>query len=539
MHSLAAARRVPLRLLPGLLAALVLLMVAAGGRLSPRAQAASGVYLGANITNVPYSMTPLAQFESDLGKHAAIVNFWRDFGSANNTIPGAYLANLDAHGSVPMVTWLPTNWNGGDQSAYSLSAIAGGSQDSYLRSWAQQLKRYGKPFLIRFAHEMNGNWYPQWSGNPGQYIAAWRHIHDVFAQAGATNVQWVWAPNIWYQVSLATDGRAYYPGDGYVDWVALDGYNNAPSGWQSFSTLFGYAYTQLTAMTGKPLMIAETASSEATAQQAGQGQSKAGWIQSAFATEIPQRFPRLGALLWTNDNLTASEGCCDWRIESSSQAQAAAHQYIGGSSLYLGTFGGSPAALGTPGLASPVEGATGVSRTPTVQWTAASGATASTQYTAFIWDPAANRMAFQQTVSGLSVSVPAGSPLAAGHFFYYTVQACNGSLCGPNARWEGFTTQSSLGTPGLQAPVEGSRGNGVTPTLRWSAASGATGSTTYTASVWDPSASVMKFQQTVSGLSVAVPASAGLVAGHFYYYSVQACTGSDCGPLARWEGFTS
>ncbi|HZQ34761.1 MAG TPA: protease pro-enzyme activation domain-containing protein [Dehalococcoidia bacterium] len=195
---------------------------------------------------------------------------------------------------------------------------------------------------------------------------------------------------------------------------------------------------------------------------------------------------------------------------------------------------------GAPGLTAPAEGATNVSRTPTVQWTAPNGAlSGTTQYTAYIWDPSANAMAWQGTTTQLSIAVPGGSPLAAGHFFYYTVQACNGSLCGPNARWEGFTTQSSLGTPGLQAPVEGSRGNGVTPTLRWSAASGATGSTTYTASVWDPSASVMKFQQTVSGLSVAVPASAGLVAGHFYYYSVQACTGSDCGPLARWEGFTS
>ncbi len=186
---------------------------------APHTRAASSVYVGVSISGVPDSMAALNQYESDLGKHAAIVNFWRDFGSANSTIPAFYLQNLDAHGSVPMVTWLPTNWNGGDQSSYSLAAIAGGAQDSYLRGWAQQLHAYGKPILIRFAHEMNGTWYPQWSGDPAAYIAAWRHIHDLFVQNGATNVQWVWAPNIWYQVSLATDGRAYYPGDGYVDWV--------------------------------------------------------------------------------------------------------------------------------------------------------------------------------------------------------------------------------------------------------------------------------------------------------------------------------
>ncbi len=195
---------------------------------------------------------------------------------------------------------------------------------------------------------------------------------------------------------------------------------------------------------------------------------------------------------------------------------------------------------GTPGLTSPVEGATGVSRTPTLAWTAPSGAVSgTTQYTAYVWDPSANAMAWQGTTTSLSLAVPAASPLLAGHFYYYSARACNGSLCGATARWEGFSTQSSLGTPGLLSPLEGSTGNGVTPTLRWSAASGAVASTTYTAYVWDPAASRMLVQQTGSGLSVAVPPSAGLVAGHFYYYSVQACTGQDCGPLARWEGFTS
>src|SRR5579871_4507095 len=116
--------------------ALAALALAGFGRHTP-ARAATGVYFGVSISNVPYTMAPLAQYEADAGKHAAIVNFWRDFGSANNTIPAFYLQNLASHGSVPMVTWLPTNWNGGDQSPYSLSAIAAGRQDGYLRQWAQ------------------------------------------------------------------------------------------------------------------------------------------------------------------------------------------------------------------------------------------------------------------------------------------------------------------------------------------------------------------------------------------------------------------
>jgi len=99
---------------------------------------------------------------------------------------------------------------------------------------------------------------------------------------------------------------------------------------------------------------------------------------------------------------------------------------------------------------------------------------------------------------------------------------------------------SSVGAPLLRAPAEGATGVGVTPTIAWIAPSGSSpGNTQYTVFVWDPAASVMKFQQTTTALSTAVPFSAGLVAGHFYYYSVQACDGNICGPLARWEGFTS
>ena len=74
------------------------------------------------------------------------------------------------------------------------------SFDSYLRSWADGIRSLGYPVAIRFAHEMNGDWYP-WcekvNGNqPGDYVKAWRHVHDVFRPRGATNVIWVWSPNV-------------------------------------------------------------------------------------------------------------------------------------------------------------------------------------------------------------------------------------------------------------------------------------------------------------------------------------------------------
>ena len=75
--------------------------------------------------------------------------------------------------------------------------------------------------MIRFGHEMNGDWYG-WSGQPAAYVAAWRHVVSVFRGEGAANVKWVWSPNV-------DNGdypfARYFPGDSWVDYVALDGYN--------------------------------------------------------------------------------------------------------------------------------------------------------------------------------------------------------------------------------------------------------------------------------------------------------------------------
>src|SRR5207245_1955691 len=134
------------------------------------------------------------------------------------------------------------------------------------------------------------------------YIAAWRHIHDIFTAAGATNVQWVWCPNAEPDGSLPLE--ALYPGDAYVDWLGLDGFNRVAEGWASFSTIFGTSYRRLTAMTSKPVIIAETSSSEALP---GMGVSKAQWIESALTQEIPTSFPRVEVLIWYNDDKSGVE----------------------------------------------------------------------------------------------------------------------------------------------------------------------------------------------------------------------------------------
>lgn len=203
-----------------------------------------------------------------------------------------------------MVTWSP--WDpdrGRDQQRFSLQKISAGRFDNYVRRWTRGMAAYGEPVYLRFAHEMNGSWYP-WStaegsvaGNaPEGYVAAWRRIHDTFEEEGADNVEWVWSPTADVHVEAAAL-RLIYPGDEYVDWAALDGYNWGTatafpwSGWRSFEEVFVKAHDELAAVTGRPVMIAETASAE-------DGGDKADWIRQAYLRTLPEKLPQVRAVIW-------------------------------------------------------------------------------------------------------------------------------------------------------------------------------------------------------------------------------------------------
>lgn len=295
------------------------------------------VYLGVWQAGVPTDFAALDAFKQDAGKQAAIVVFWRDWGSRKSTIKVDWLRAIAARGSVPLIAWSPANWDPGtNQAPYQLRAIISGGQDAYIREWARTLAAYGQPVLLRWAYQMNGDWYP-WGGHPRQYVAAWRHIHDLFAEEGATNVKWVWVPNVFWPRSRATDPKRYFPGKRYVDWIGLAGYNVPSRGWMSFSQLFKYAYKAVTRLSSKPFMIGETGSGEPTRKQALAGRSKARWITTALSSTIPA-MRRVRAVIWFNEAKTATNQCgCDTRIETSVGAQHAFAQAVS-SSLYKFTW---------------------------------------------------------------------------------------------------------------------------------------------------------------------------------------------------------
>lgn len=272
-----------------------MLVVSCAPAMAKAPAASATIELGAYTPGAPGEARALSDYAAMVGRKPSIVMWYRDFGQP--LLYPVEAANLRATGQVPMVTWEPH-----DQ---PLAAIASGAYDSYLRESAQIAKAWGGTLMIRFAHEMNGNWDP-WDGSPQAYVDAWRHVVSVFRAAGADNVRWVWAPNV--QAGDKYPIAPYFPGDAWIDYVGLDGYNwgaKSGSAWRSLYEIFAGSYSIVTQLSTKPVMLTETASSET-------GGDKGAWIRSGFMSAIPQSFPRVSAVIWFNADKEA-----DWRVNSS------------------------------------------------------------------------------------------------------------------------------------------------------------------------------------------------------------------------------
>jgi hypothetical protein len=175
--------------------------------------------LGVTVAGFPADDTELRRLASGLQRRPDVV-MWYDAWSSGADFPADAAAQVRRLGAVPEITWEP--WDpaaGPDQQTYPLPGIAAGDHDEYVARWAGQVVDYGLPVRLRFAHEMNADIYP-WSevdgrNPPGSYVAAWRHVRDVFDDAGADNVTWVWSPNTPYPGT--TPLADLYPGDDEVD----------------------------------------------------------------------------------------------------------------------------------------------------------------------------------------------------------------------------------------------------------------------------------------------------------------------------------
>lgn len=272
-------------------------------------QAGDGLWTGIFNEVSPLELSGVNKLESDLGKKFASIMWFQDWSTGFATDKAAAAWNA---GYLPHVTWEP--WFFGDQKKITLGAILDGAWDQYIIQWGREVAAFGKPVLVRWGHEFNGNWYP-WSvavngESPDTYVRAYRRVHNLVTSAGAQNVLWAWCPNAesvpakdWNRATLS------YPGDAYVDWIGIDGYDF--DGNDTFTAKFSRLYTDLTKAYNKPLFIGEMSTGR-------KGADRAAWLEAMNAS-LAKDFPGIKGIVWFNINKER-----DWRLEESPESLKAA-----------------------------------------------------------------------------------------------------------------------------------------------------------------------------------------------------------------------
>ena len=251
-----------------------------------------GLYIGQDLTSQQVEAVPRIYGE----KPAVILTFvgWSDrpFNRLLSTLNA-----IKSIGAIPMITLEP--WMFPSKVGVSLVDIAQDKENKTIKDFATVLKKYKEPVFIRFAHEVNGNWYP-WSGDKNkEYIKAWRKVHDTVTEhAGSTKISWVWSINV---ENLPEEPWNipinYYPGNAYVDAIGIDGYNwgktkDPWSGWKSFDRIFKTQIKYVRNNFKKQIFITEMASTT-------MNEERAGWIKDFF-NKFSRKYSYVPLFIWFN-----------------------------------------------------------------------------------------------------------------------------------------------------------------------------------------------------------------------------------------------
>jgi hypothetical protein len=289
-----------------------------------------GVYPG-GTTGEEDDITPTStdQYEATVGHKVAWVYF-SDNWYKSSTFPAATVAWIAARGSVPYIRlMLRSNIDPGSvETSFTLDRIIKGDFDPQLSAWAKDAARFGKPVMAEYGTEVNGDWSP-WNGSyngagtttgfgdptkpdgPERFVAAYRHIIDVMRQQKAYNVSWVYHVDAISSPDVAWNSMAaYYPGDGYIDWLALSAYGAQDSSddqGQSFRELVDAGYPVLAKVSpAKPIIIAEMGTDVRNTVM-----SPVTWSKAALTDLFAKRWPRIVGFSWWDERWANDEDPAD------------------------------------------------------------------------------------------------------------------------------------------------------------------------------------------------------------------------------------
>lgn len=293
------------------------------------------ILLGAYDDLTMETYEPVMALEDSLQTKLPIIHFYTAWGSKREQVfPFLRAQAIYDLGSIPMITWEP--WlNDFDPAQYpfvegkenpnvgGIAAIAAGQFDAYIDQWAASAAKFGHPFFLRWAHEMNDPyrypWGPQ-NNKPAEFVAAWKHIKKRFEKAGATNAIFVWSPHPAY-----AEFEAFYPGSEMVDWLGVTTINYGSvaswSRWWSFQDIYKNAHENLKQM-GKPIMLTEFSSLAV-------GGNRAQWFKEALDS-LPIVYPEVKSVVFfhVHSDVTTSYKALDWSFRTDTAVVEVLREWI-------------------------------------------------------------------------------------------------------------------------------------------------------------------------------------------------------------------
>jgi len=215
----------------------------------------SGSYIGLYAHGAPYSYAPVREFTAATGVRPNVVVYYSGW---NEPFQVGFAKTVANDGALLLVQINPTRT--------SVAAIAAGRYDGYLSAYAKSIRSYHHPVILSFGHEMNGFWY-SWGyrhTSPAVFVAAWRHIVNLFRAEKTRNVTWLWTINTIHKKTGVPSPGPWWPGNSYVNWVGIDGYFTNSSA--VFASVFGPTIVYVRTLTDHPILITETSATPAASQ---------------------------------------------------------------------------------------------------------------------------------------------------------------------------------------------------------------------------------------------------------------------------------
>jgi beta-mannanase len=293
------------------------------------------ILLGAFDNEMKESFERMVALEDSIRTTFPLVHIYAAWGSkTEERFPADQVKNIISLGSTPVITWepwlsdfneeaYPEGQKPEDPDKNGMRNIAAGTYDTYIKEWAAQARKIGRPIFVRFGHEMNDGyrypWGPQ-NNSPQDFIAAWQHVYNIFEGEGARNIIWIWSPHPAYTF------KEFYPGDEYVDYIGAGVLNYgtvaAWSKWWTFDEIVGKYYDSVEVYK-KPVMITEFGSLAV-------GGNRAKWYAGALE-RLPQRYPLIKSIVFfhfSKDNTTTQQ-TLNWYFKKDSAVSAAVAKAVG------------------------------------------------------------------------------------------------------------------------------------------------------------------------------------------------------------------